>query len=73
MDKITIKEINHSIYMRYFEDDDKLHIKYSLLQGLYSLHAITYQYIEWDEKVRDRILKTIRREQIKIENTKVKA
>jgi hypothetical protein len=66
----TLKSINHKIFLNNFKDNDALQKDRCLLERLYSLHFIAFELAELDEKVRDRILKVIKREQVKLEQKK---
>lgn len=68
----TLKQINHDIYQEYIErhSNTELALSYQLLDYLYILHRVTYDLLDIDENVRDRILKAIKREQVKLEDKK---
>jgi len=68
----SLKEINHKIYVDNFEGNDELQNDRCVLERLYHLHLIAFELTELDEKVQDRILKAIKREQVKLENKKFK-
>lgn len=67
---ITLKELNHLMHNEYIGDSFDKQLDWNTLNRLYSLHNITYFFLENDEKVRDRILKLIKREQVFLENKK---
>lgn len=66
----TLKEINHKVFVENYEYNDRLQQDRCLLERLYHLHLMAWEFLDLDENVKDRVLKTIKREQVKLENKK---
>lgn len=64
---INLKEINHKIWTENFDNDSQRQLDYGMLNNLYSLHRIAYSLLENDIDIQEKILKAIKKEQVKLE------
>jgi hypothetical protein len=66
----TLKQLNNEIYASYLQKT-QTSLDYNTLNDLYTIHSIMYNLLAFDKKIRERILKAIRKEQRKLEDKKV--